>query len=138
MPNYVIEVLESSLQAKFDKEIKGAKILIMGLAYKKNVDDTRESPAFVLLELLKARGATVAYFDPFVPSIPETRGYAAHAGQKSIDWSVEELAKYDAALICTDHDGINYEELVAKSKLVIDTRNATASINNKSGKIIKA
>ncbi len=138
MPNYVIEVLESSLQAKFDKEIKGAKILIMGLAYKKNVDDTRESPAFVLLELLKARGATVAYFDPFVPSIPETREHAAHAGQKSIDWSAEELAKYDAALICTDHDGINYEELVAKSKLVIDTRNATASINNKSGKIIKA
>ncbi len=138
MPNYVIEVLESSLQAKFDKEIKGAKILIMGLAYKKNVDDTRESPAFVLLELLKARGATVAYFDPFVPSIPKTREHAAHAGQKSIDWSAEELAKYDAALICTDHDGINYEELVAKSKLVIDTRNATASINNKSGKIIKA
>ncbi len=138
MPNYVIEVLESSLQAKFDKEIKGAKILIMGLAYKKNVDDTRESPAFVLLELLKARGATVAYFDPFVPSIPETREHAAHAGQKSIDWSAEELAKFDAALICTDHDGINYEELVAKSKLVIDTRNATASINNKSGKIIKA
>ena len=138
MPNYVIEVLESSLQAKFDKEIKGAKILIMGLAYKKNVDDTRESPAFVLLELLKARGATVAYFDPFVPSIPETREHAAHAGQKSIDWSAEELAKYDAALICTDHDGINYEELVAKSKLVIDTRNATASINNKLGKIIKA
>ncbi|HIF59398.1 MAG TPA: nucleotide sugar dehydrogenase [Rhodospirillales bacterium] len=138
MPNYVIEVLESSLQAKFDKEIKGAKILIMGLAYKKNVDDTRESPAFVLLELLKARGATVAYFDPFVPSIPKTREHAAHAGQKSIDWSAEELAKYDAALICTDHDGINYEELVAKSKLVIDTRNATASINNKLGKIIKA
>ena len=138
MPNYVIEVLESSLQAKFDKKIKGAKILIMGLAYKKNVDDTRESPAFVLLELLKARGATVAYFDPFVPSIPETREHAAHAGQKSIDWSAEELAKYDAALICTDHDGINYEELVAKSKLVIDTRNATASINNKLGKIIKA
>ncbi len=138
MPNYVIEVLESSLQSKFDKEIKGAKILIMGLAYKKNVDDTRESPAFVLLELLKARGATVAYFDPFVPSIPETREHAAHAGQKSIDWSAEELAKYDAALICTDHDGINYEELVAKSKLVIDTRNATASISNKLGKIIKA
>ena len=138
MPNYVIKVLESSLQAKFDKEIKGAKILIMGLAYKKNVDDTRESPAFVLLKLLKARGATVAYFDPFIPSIPETREHAAHAGQKSIDWSAEELAKYDAALICTDHDGINYEELVAKSKLVIDTRNATASINNKLGKIIKA
>jgi UDP-N-acetyl-D-glucosamine dehydrogenase len=138
MPNYVIEVLESSLQAKFDKEIKGAKILIMGLAYKKNVDDTRESPAFVLLELLKARGATVAYFDPFVQSIPETREHAAHAGQKSIDWSAEELAKFDAALICTDHDGINYEELVEKSKLVIDTRNATALINNKLGKIIKA
>jgi len=118
--------------------LKGAKILIIGLAYKKNVDDTRESPAFFLFDLLKNKGAIVAYFDPFVASIPETREYAEYAGQKSIDWSIKELKKYDAALICTDHDNINYEELVAKSNLVIDTRNATKSINNNLDKIIKA
>ena len=138
MPNYVINVLEHSLQSRFNKMIKGAKILIIGLAYKKNVDDTRESPAFLLFDLLKNKGAIVAYFDPFVASIPITREYAEYAGQKSIDWSIKELKKYDAALICTDHDNINYEELVAKSNLVIDTRNATTSINNNLDKIIKA
>ena len=138
MPSYVIRVLENALKTKFKKELKGTNILIVGLAYKKNIDDTRESPAFILLKLLKDQGATAAYFDPFVLSIPKTREHAALAEQKSIDWSAEELAKYDAALICTDHDDVNYKELVAKSKLIIDTRNATALINNKLGKIIKA
>jgi UDP-N-acetyl-D-glucosamine dehydrogenase len=87
---------------------------------------------------LKDQGATVDYFDPFVHIIPKTREHAALTGQKSIDWSGEQLTKYDASLICTDHDNVNYEELVTKSKLIIDTRNATALINNKLGKIIKA
>ena len=138
MPNYVIDVLERSLKIKFNKTIKGSQILIIGLAYKKNVDDTRESPAFVLLDLLVTLGSVVSYFDPYVSVIPKTREYAFHAGQKSIEWSGEELAKYDAALICTDHDNVNYEELVSNSKLVIDTRNATASVNNNLDKIIKA
>jgi len=138
MPAHIIEVLENTLKTKFKKTLKGAKVLILGLTYKKNVDDTRESPAFALLRLLKSRESMTAYFDPFVPSIPKTREHSDFAGQKSIDWSGEELAKYDAAIICTNHDNINYEELVAKSKLIVDTRNATSLINDKSGKIIKA
>jgi UDP-N-acetyl-D-glucosamine dehydrogenase len=138
MPNYVIQVLTRALKTRFDKELRGTKILVLGLAYKKNVDDTRESPAFSLIEILKDQGATVDYFDPFVHIIPKTREHAALTGQKSIDWSGEQLTKYDASLICTDHDNVNYEELVTKSKLIIDTRNATALINNKLGKIIKA
>ena len=138
MPKYVIEVLEYNLQSKFNKVIKGAKILIIGLAYKKNVDDIRESPTFVFLDLLTASGASVAYFDPLVPIIPATREYLSYSGQKSIDWSSQELAKYDATIISTDHDNINYEELVSSSKLVIDTRNATSSINTNLDKIIKA
>ena len=138
MPNYVIEVLENALINRFDKALTGSNILLLGLAYKKNVDDTRESPAFLLLDGLKSRGASVAYFDPFIPSIPKTREYAMYAGEKSIDWSTEELTKYDAAVICTNHDNVNYEELVANSKLIIDTRNATELIKNKLGTIIKA
>jgi UDP-N-acetyl-D-glucosamine dehydrogenase len=138
MPHNVIEVLRNALKMKFDKNLNGAKILLLGLAYKKNVDDTRESPAFVLLELLKSQGAVVAYFDPYVPIIPKTREHTDYAGQKSIDWSGKELAKYDAALICTDHDDVNYQELVVKSKLIIDTRNVTALIKDTMGKIIKA
>jgi UDP-N-acetyl-D-glucosamine dehydrogenase len=138
MPNYVIDVLKDALKAKFDKEIKNSKILILGVAYKKNVDDTRESPAFALMGLLKNRGASLAYYDPLIHVIPETREHSALAGLKSIDWSAKQLAKYDAALICTDHDNVNYEELVANSKLIIDTRNVTALINNTLGKIIKA
>ncbi|MDC0196633.1 nucleotide sugar dehydrogenase [Gammaproteobacteria bacterium] len=138
MPNYVIEVLENALQTKFNKTLEGSKVLLLGLAYKKNVGDTRESPAFALLKVLVSRGASVAYFDPFIPNIPKTRDYPMYTGQKSIDWSGKELAKYDVALICTDHDGVNYEELVEKSKLVIDTRNVTALIKDKLGKVIKA
>ena len=138
MPNYVIEVLENALINRFDKALTESNILLLGLAYKKNVDDTRESPAFLLLDGLKSRGASVAYFDPFIPSIPKTRDYKMYAGEKSIDWSTEELTKYDAAVICTNHDNVNYEELVANSKLIIDTRNATALIKNKLGTIIKA
>jgi UDP-N-acetyl-D-glucosamine dehydrogenase len=138
MPSYVIEILKDALKARFDQDIKNSKILILGLAYKKNIDDTRESPAFALMKLLKSQGASVAYYDPLVHVIPVTREHSALAGIESINWSAKQLAKYDAALICTDHDNVNYEELVEKSKLIIDTRNATASINNKLGKIIKA
>jgi UDP-N-acetyl-D-glucosamine dehydrogenase len=138
MPYYVVTVLSLALKEKLGIDLNRARILLMGLSYKKNVDDTRESPAYKLIELLEVQGAEVAYFDPFVPIIPKTREYATLAGRKSIKWSSKNLASYDVALICTDHDGINYEELVANSKLVVDTRNATASIKNGREKIIKA
>jgi UDP-N-acetyl-D-glucosamine dehydrogenase len=138
MPAYVVGVLEFALKNKFSMALRGARILLIGVAYKKNVDDTRESPAFALMTLMESQGAEVAYFDPFVPEIPNVRSYPALGNRKSIDWPGVALAKYDAALICTDHDSINYEELVEHSKLVVDTRNATASINDVLGKIIKA
>ena len=91
--------LKAELNERFDKSLDGSHILLLGLAYKKNVDDTRESPAFVLIQLLEDRGATVDFFDPYVPIIPDTRKHAYLAGRKSIEWSPDDFAKYDAALI---------------------------------------
>jgi UDP-N-acetyl-D-glucosamine dehydrogenase len=138
MPAHVVDVLQAALKEKSGIDLKGASILLIGLAYKKNVNDTRESPAFMLMEILESQGAEVAYFDPFVPILPITREHASFAGRKSIPWSAENISHYDAALICTDHDDLNYEELVTHSKLVIDTRNATASLQGQSDNIIKA
>ncbi|MBT3989082.1 MAG: nucleotide sugar dehydrogenase [Rhodospirillaceae bacterium] len=138
MPAHVVGVLQAALKEKSGSDLKGASILLIGLAYKKNVNDTRESPAFMLMEIMESQGAEVAYFDPFVPILPKTREHASFAGRKSIPWSPENIAQYDAALICTDHDDINYEELVTHSKLVIDTRNATSSLQGHSDNIIKA
>ena len=138
MPQKVIETLAKALKQKLNKELIGAKILVIGLAYKKNVNDTRESPAFILMQLIEEAGAIAAYFDPFVPIIPKTRKHAFLAGRKSIEWSPDELTEYDAALICTDHDNIDYEGLLINSKLIVDTRNALSSINNYTEKIVKA
>jgi len=138
MPSHVVDVLVQELQQRFEKDIKDATILLIGLAYKKNVNDTRESPAFVLIELLEALGAEVDYYDPYVPEVLPTREHAALAGRHSIEWTVAKLKDYDAALICTDHDGIDYDELVAISQLIIDTRNATNSVSKGQEKVVKA
>jgi UDP-N-acetyl-D-glucosamine dehydrogenase len=138
MPNYVVDRLIEALKDRFDKAINGASILLIGLAYKKNVNDIRESPAFALIELLETQGAKVDYFDQLVPEIPVTREHAKLAGRQSIEWSTERIGQYDAALICTDHDDIDFEELVESSHLVIDSRNATENIANNQKRIIKA
>lgn len=138
MPAHVVDVLAAALKEKSGRDLQGARILLLGLAYKKNVDDTRESPAFVLIELLEAQGAEVSYYDPFVPVLPKTREHGALASRESIKWSGDTISAFDAALICTDHDDVNYEELVAHSKLVIDTRNATASVTVDQGNVVKA
>ena len=138
MPKKVVETLSTSLKDQFNTSLDGSAILLVGLAYKKNVDDTRESPAFVLIELLEALGATVDYFDPYVPSIPKTRKFAHLEGRKSIEWSPDSLIKYDAALICTDHDGLDYAKLVSKSRLVVDTRNVTGKSKVDNRKVRKA
>ena len=138
MPSHVVDVLVQELQQRFEKDIKDATILLIGLAYKKNVNDTRESPAFVLIELWEALGAEVDYYDPYVPEVLPTREHAALAGRHSIEWTVAKLKDYDAALICTDHDGIDYDELVAISQLIIDTRNATNSVSKGQEKVVKA
>lgn len=136
MPQHVIHRLSDALN-KRRKPLNGSKILIVGLAYKANVDDDRESPAYTLLDMLNNAGAEPAYYDPYVPVIKHTREHPHWAGLRSVDWTCETLASFDAALIVTAHGNINYTELVEWSKLVVDTRNATRSLmpNNK---IVKA
>jgi UDP-N-acetyl-D-glucosamine dehydrogenase len=138
MPRHVVRRLAEALDAHAGKGLNGARILLVGLAYKKNIDDTRESPALTIIELLEERGASVDYFDPYVAEIPMTREHAQLAGRQSVAWSREVLASYDAAFICTDHDDVDYAELVAHSGLVVDTRNATRDVAEHRERIVKA
>ena len=138
MPGYVVAVVEKALQERFSRSIGGARILLLGVAYKPNVEDIRETPAFTLIELLEAAGAEVAYHDPYVPEIPPTRDHAPLAGRRSVEWAPERFGDYDAVLICTGHDAIDYEAMVATSRLVVDTRNATAGVAEGREKIVKA
>ncbi len=112
--------------------------VVVGAAYKKNVDDIRESPALKILSLLRERGVQIDYYDPYIPEIRTAREHAELSGLRSIEWSVENLKTYDAALICTDHDGVDYEALVRNCQLVVDTRNATQSVNDLRERIVKA
>jgi UDP-N-acetyl-D-glucosamine dehydrogenase len=125
MPHWVVEHLALTLDERFAKGLNGARILIMGLAYKKNVDDVRESPALTIMELLEKRGAETAYHDPFLPEIQPSRRYSRFAGRRSIALDPAAIADFDAVLIVTDHDNIDYARLVEVARLVVDTRNAT-------------
>nr|WP_188612686.1 nucleotide sugar dehydrogenase [Chelatococcus reniformis] len=137
-PLHVVDRLIDALSGRRRQSIAGARILLVGMAYKKNVDDTRESPALVLMEELERRGATVAFYDPFVPVIPPTREHPLLAGRRAIAWSADELERFDAALIATDHDGVDYAELTARVPLVVDTRNATAAVTAGRERIVRA
>ena len=137
MPEYVVHMLIEGLN-KHKKSINGSKILIVGLAYKKDVDDDRESPAYKLIKILRAKGAKTDYYDPFIPVIRPTREYPELTGEKSIPWNPRAIAQYNAVLIVTDHSEIDYQSLVNASKLVIDTRNATKDVKAGRKKIIKA
>lgn len=138
MPRRVVDRLEKELTVRHGKSLTGAKILLIGLAYKKNVDDTRESPALRLIELIEGRGASVAYHDPHVPVIPPTREHPNLTGRKSVDLAPTTISNFIATLICTDHDGIDYAALVNASNLVVDTRNVTAGIPDPEDKVVKA
>lgn len=127
-PRAVITAMVEALSVHRRTSLAGAKVLLLGLAYKKNVDDMRESPSLNILEMLEARGAEVEFYDPFIPVVPPTREHAALTGRKSIEWSKEALATFDVALICTDHDGVDYEALVESVPLVVDSRNATRNV----------
>jgi UDP-N-acetyl-D-glucosamine dehydrogenase len=124
MPAYVVNQLAIALDSQQKKGLNGSRILVIGLAYKKNIDDTRESPALVLIELLEARGAKVDFHDPHVSEIPMTREHRALANRKSVRLDQMTVRSYDATLIATDHDDIDYKALAEFSKLVVDTRNA--------------
>lgn len=124
MPQHVVRKVAEALNTQ-KKPLNGSKILLVGLAYKANVDDDRESPTYVLMDLLRSAGAEVAYYDPFVPVIKLTREHAMWAGTESVSWNKVTVGAFDAALISTAHACVDYTELVNWSQLVIDTRNAT-------------
>ncbi len=137
MPEYVIHATMEALNEQ-GKALRGSKVLIIGLSYKKDVDDLRESPSLVLIELLAAKGAEVDFHDPFVDIIKVTRKHPALAGRSSIELSPETLGAYDVVLIATDHSCIDYEQVVAGAQLVVDTRNATKNVVKGREKIVKA
>jgi UDP-N-acetyl-D-glucosamine dehydrogenase len=138
MPGWVLERLALALDARFGKGLNGARILVVGVAYKRNIDDVRESPALVLIERLEGRGAVVAYHDPHVPEIPPTREHRRLAGRRSLPLAAATLEAQDAVLIVTDHDAVDWPALVAGSRLVVDTRNATRAVATGRERIVMA
>jgi UDP-N-acetyl-D-glucosamine dehydrogenase len=125
MPYFVMENLAAGLNER-RKSIKGAKILVLGLAYKRDIDDLRESPSLTIIELLRERGAEVAYNDPYFPIVGRGRHYELNMTSVSLD----NLAQYDAVVIVTDHSSYNFKTIVEQSQLVIDTRNSTKGIDS--------
>jgi UDP-N-acetyl-D-glucosamine dehydrogenase len=128
MPRYVIERLREELDRRFGKALSGSRILIIGVSYKKNVGDMRESPALPIMELLDRAGARVDYYDPFFPVIPPTRNHPNLAGKASIPFEDYLLARFDGSVIVTDHDDVDYEALLRFSRLILDTRNRMAGL----------
>lgn len=129
MPQLVVAKTGQALSLVSQKALNGSSILIIGMAYKKNVDDMRESPSLVLTELLEAEGARVAYHDPFVTVIPHTREHSNLAGRESLELTPEIVAGFDAVMISTNHDGLDYQMLADNATLIIDTRNAMKDIS---------
>jgi UDP-N-acetyl-D-glucosamine dehydrogenase len=123
MPYHVVQVLADALDRQSGKGLNGSKVLIAGIAYKKNVDDMRESPALKIIEILEARGAATEYLDSYFPSIPRTREHPGLAGRLGQEWRADLGSKYDAVMIVTDHDDVDYRALAESSRLLIDTRN---------------
>ena len=137
MPEHVVHKVADALNTQ-RKAIKGSKILILGLAYKPNVDDERESPSYVLMNLLAARGAEVAYYDPYVPVIKTTREHPQFAGKKSVAWDRATIENFDVVLIATNHSSVRYHELAEWAHCIVDTRNAMAGVSVAPGKVWKA
>ena len=127
MPKYVVNKIVKALK-QILKPINGAKILILGVAYKRDISDTRESPAKIIMQLLEERGSKVAYHDPYVPQIKIENGNF----QTSQELTVKLLKKSDCIVVITDHTCIDYQLVVDHSKIVVDTRNATSTIVKKS------
>ena len=127
MPHHVVNKVAEALNSH-RKALNGSRVLVVGLAYKPNVDDDRESPSYILLDLLSERGATVSYYDPFVPVIRPTRQHAHWAGTKSIAWERDTISGFDLVLISTAHTAVNYTELGQWARCIVDTRNVMAGI----------
>ena len=119
MPHWVVQKVADALN-DHGKAVKGSRILVLGLAYKKNIDDTRESPAVEIMSLLQDKGAIVEYSDPHVPTFPQKRDYSFDL--ESVELTAKSIASYDCLVLATDHDGFDYDLLPAHSQLLIDTR----------------
>lgn len=126
MPAHVVRRLGEALNAQ-QKPFKGSRIIVVGLAYKPELDDIRETPSFHIMNLLKAQGAIVEYYDPYVPVIPPTRENAAWSGQRSVLWTEAAFAAADAVVIATAHRAVDYQSLTTWCKCIVDTRNAIRS-----------
>jgi UDP-N-acetyl-D-glucosamine dehydrogenase len=130
MPYFVLEHIAAGLNEQ-RKSIKGSKVLVLGVAYKRDIDDLRESPSLTILELLREKGANVAYNDPYFPKV----GHGRHYDLNMTNTPLDNLGQYDAVVIVTDHSTYDYNAIVEQSQLVVDTRNATKGIN--SAKIVR-
>ena len=137
MPKYVVNRVIEALNAQ-RKALNGSSVLLIGLAYKPNVDDPRESPTFALMDLLKNGGAAVSYYDPHIPVVGPTREHAAWTGTPSVAWNQKTIESFDAVVIATAHDAVNYKDLAEWTSCIIDTRNAMADLRTKPGHVWKA
>ena len=137
MPEYVVNKVAEALNAR-RKALNGSEVLVLGIAYKANVDDDRESPSYVLMDLLEKRGVAVSYYDPYIPVIRPSREHGHWAGTRSVSWSREVLSKFDVVLISTQHEVVNYGELAEYAECIVDTRNAMSGIKTRPGQVWKS
>lgn len=136
MPRYVVGKIADALNDR-GSPVKGCRILLLGMAYKKDVDDPRESPGYELMDLLQSKGAIVSYNDPHIPELPVTRRHPEIRGS-SVPISANDLARYDCVVIVVDHSAYDWAFIVEHSRLVVDTRNAAGKVISGKEKIIKA
>lgn len=137
IPEYVIEQTTGALN-KLKKPVNGSRVLLIGLAYKSNVDDMRESPTFELMDLLKERGALVSYHDPHIAKIMLTREHEDWTGLESVEWNQENISSQDCVIIATKHDACDFNQLAQWAPCIVDTRNAMEGIETSVGQVIKA
>jgi len=137
MPQYAVHRVAEALNAG-SKAVNGSRILVIGLAYKPNVDDDRESPSYVLMDMLKQQGAQVAYYDPYVPVIKLTREHPHWAGTRSVAWNRATIEGFDLVLVATNHATVNYDELAEWAHCIVDTRNAMARVKTAPVRVWKA
>jgi UDP-N-acetyl-D-glucosamine dehydrogenase len=137
MPEYVVHRVGEALNSR-RKAMNGSEVLVLGIAYKANVDDDRESPSYVLMDLLQKSGVKVSYYDPYIPVIRPSREHGHWTGTQSVSWTRDVLSRFDLVLISTQHEAVNYQELAECADCIVDTRNAMAGIKTRPGQVWKA
>jgi len=138
MPKIVVQRLAEALNRTTGRGLRSARVLVIGVAYKRNVEDTRESPSLVMMEHLESQGAQCDFHDPFVELIPPTRSSPRLSGRRSQTLTDATVADYDAILIATDHDDVDYGLLARRGRLIVDTRNVFARLGLTNERIVKA